>query len=126
MDGILTLAHCGAPASLALKSEDVRLKNNQRAVQKGFSTLACRPRLSPGPVTIFRFYGKDCDKMHIASGELIKSEAGLDLTAKIKLSGDRWDFLGQCFGNHYIIVPGDIRNELKFLCKWLRINLYET
>ncbi len=126
MDGILTLAHCGAPASLAFKSEDVLLKNNQRAIQKGFSTLTCRPRLSPSPVTIFRFYGKNCDKMHIATGELIKSEEGLDLSVKIKLLGDRWDFLDQCFGNHYIVVPGDIRNELKFLCKWLRINPYET
>jgi L-fucose isomerase-like protein len=126
IDGILTLAHCGAPASLAFKSEDVMLKNNQRAIQKGFSTLTCRPRLSPGPVTIFRFYGKDCDKMHIATGDLIKSEEGLDLMVKIKLLGDRWDFLGQCFGNHYIVVPGDIRNELKFLCKWLRITPYET
>jgi L-fucose isomerase-like protein len=126
MDGSLTLAHCGAPASLALNSEDVVLKNNQRAAQKGFSTLTCRPVLSPGPVTVFRFYGKDCDKMHIATGDLISREDGLDLMVKIKLAGDRWDFLEQCFGNHYIVVPGDIRIELKFLCKWLRITSYET
>jgi L-fucose isomerase-like protein len=126
MDGSLTLAHCGAPASLAPKSENVMLKNNPRAAQKGFSTLVCRPRLSAGGVTIFRFYGKNCDKMHIAAGQLINCEDGLDLMVKIKLAGDRWDFLEQCFGNHYIVVPGDIRNELKYLCKWLRITPYET
>ena len=126
IDGNLTLAHCGAPASLALKSEDALLKNSQRAIQKGFATLTCRPQLSPGPVTILRFYGKSCDKMHVAMGELIKSEDSLDLIVTIKLFGDRWDFLNQCFGNHYIVVPGDIRNELKFLCKWLRISFCET
>ncbi len=64
--------------------------------------------------------------MHIALGELESSEQNPNLMVKIRLAGNRWDFLGQCSGNHYIVAPGDIRGELKLLCKWLGITLDET
>jgi len=88
--------------------------------------VTCRPRLENGPVTIFRFYGRQCDKLHLASGELLGSELSPNLTVKIKLKGNRWDFLEQCFGNHYIVVAGDIQGELRLLGKWLRITILET
>jgi hypothetical protein len=44
----------------------------------------------------------------------------------IRLNGNRWDFLDQCFGNHYVVVAGDIRGELKVLCGWLGITIFET
>jgi L-fucose isomerase-like protein len=88
--------------------------------------MTCRPRLDTGPVTLFRLYGPDCDKMHVASGELLSSEQAPNLMVKFRLSGDRWDFLEQCFGNHYVVVEGNIRNELKLLAKWLAIRIYET
>ena len=126
LDGILTLIHCGAPASLASGKNEVVLGKSQLAMERGFETITCRPRLANGPVTLFRFYGQDCDKMHVASGEVLSSELSPNLTVKIKLNGNRWDFLEQTFGNHYLVVAGDIRNELKLLCKWLAITLFET
>ena len=77
-------------------------------------------------MTLFRFYGQDCDRLHLTSGELISCEQSPNLTVKVKLDGDRWDFLDHCFGNHYLVIPGDIRSELKLLSKWLGITIFET
>jgi L-fucose isomerase-like protein len=126
LEGILTLIHCGAPASLASDKGEVVLSKSQLALERGFETVTCRPQLENGPVTLLRFYGRECDKLHLASGELLGSELSPNLTVKVKLKGNRWDFLEQCFGNHYILVAGDIRNELKLLGKWLGITIFET
>ncbi len=126
LDGILTLIHCGAPASLASNREETIVSKSQLALERGFETLTCRPRLESGTVTLFRFYGRECDKLHVASGELLGSELSPNLTVQVKLKGNRWDFLEQCFGNHYIVVAGDIRSELKLLGKWLGIMILET
>ena len=126
LDGILTLTHCGAPASLASKKSGVILARSQLAWERGFDTMTCRPQMVQGPVTVFRFYGTECDKFHLASGELISSEQSPNLTVQIKLNGNRWDFLEQCFGNHYLVVTGDIRSEMKLLCKWIGVTIFET
>jgi L-fucose isomerase-like protein len=126
MDGMLTMIHCGAPVSLAGKTREVALSKSQLALERGFETITCRPRLDTGPVTLFRFYGWECDKLHLTSGELLDSELSPNLTVRVKLKGNRWDFLEQCFGNHYIVVAGDIRSELKLLCKWLGVTVFET
>lgn len=125
-DGILTLVHCGAPASLAADKRNVVLAKSQLALDRGFETMTCRPQLDQGPVTIFRFYGREYDKLHLAMGELRSSEQSPDLKVKIKMIGNRWDFLDQCFGNHYLVATGDIRSEIKLLCKWLGITIFET
>jgi hypothetical protein len=62
----------------------------------------------------------------LASGELLGSELSPNLTIRVKHNGNRWEFLEQCFGNHYIVVAGDIRGELKLLGKWLGITILET
>jgi L-fucose isomerase-like protein len=126
LDRVLTLIHCGAPASLASYKTEVVLAKSQLALERGFETLTCRPRLANGPVTVFRFYGRDCDRLHMASGDLVSSELSPNLTVKVKVNGNRWDFLEQCLGNHYLMVAGDIRNELKLLGKWLGVTIIET
>jgi L-fucose isomerase-like protein len=126
LDGILTLTHCGSAASLASNRSEVVLAKSQLALERGFETMTCRPRLERGPVTIFRFYGQECDKLHLASGELMSCEQSPNLTVKVKINANRWDFLDQCLGNHYLVVAGDIRSELKLLCKWLGITIFET
>ena len=126
LDGILTLIHCGAPASLASNREETIVSKSQLALERGFETVTCRPRLENGTVTLFRFYGRECDKLHVASGELLGSELSPNLTVQVKLKGNRCDFLEQCFCNHYIVVEVDIRSELKLLGKWLGITILET
>lgn len=126
MNSILTFIHCGAPASIASNKEGIVVSKSQVALDRGFETITCRPPLDKGSVTLFRFYGRECDKLHLAYGELLGSELSPNLTVKVKLNGNRWDFLDQCFGNHYIVVTGDIRSELKLLGKWLGIRIFET
>lgn len=126
MNNILTLIHCGGPASLAADKGNVTFGKSQLALERGFETLTCRPIMDNGPVTVFRFYGQECNKLHLASGELINCDTSSNLTVKVKMTGNRQEFLDQCFGNHYLVVPGDIRSELKILCKWFSITVYET
>ena len=126
LDGVLTLTHCGAPASLASHPNRVVLAPSPLAAERGFETVTCRPQLSAGPATIFRFYGQGCDKMHLALGELTSSDSSANSTVRVKLNGSRWDFLDQCLGNHYLVAAGDIRDELKMLCNWLAITIFET
>jgi L-fucose isomerase-like protein len=126
LDGILTLTHCGAPASLASDKGEVVLAKSQLARERGFDTMTCRPNLERGAVTVFRFYGMNCDKLHLASGELISCEQSPNLEVKVKINGNRWEFLEQCFGNHYLVIPGDIQSELKLLGKWLGVTIFET
>jgi L-fucose isomerase-like protein len=126
LDGILILTHCGAPASLSSNQVKVVLGKSQLALERGFDTMTCRPQMDRGPVTVFRFYGMECDKLHLASGELISCEQSPNLTVKVKINGNRWEFLEQCFGNHYLVVAGDIRTEMKLLCKWLGVTIFET
>ena len=102
------------------------LAPSQLASERGFETATVHPRIAPGPVTLMRYYGRDCDRMHVAFGELTGSESLPNLTVKVRLAGDRWNFLGQCSGNHYIVVSGDIRAELNLLGKWLGITIIET
>jgi L-fucose isomerase-like protein len=125
INGILTLVHCGAPASLAADKNAVVLSKSQLALERGFETMTVRPKINPGPVTLIRLYGTQCDQMHVASGELLSSEQSPDSQIKVKLKGDRWEFLDQCFGNHYVAASGDIRKELRLLCKWLGITIHE-
>ncbi len=126
LEGNLTLIHCGAPASLAASPQDVAIAESPLAIERGFETMTCRPRLEPGEVTIFRFYGSGCNKMHLGMGNLLSCERSRDMTVMLRLAGDRWDFLKECFGNHYIVVAGDIRKELEQLCKWYGITIYNT
>ena len=126
LEGNLTLVHCGASASLASDPKGVRLVKSQLAHERGFETMNVRPQLAPGLVTIFRFYGQDCDKMHLALGELDGCDLSSNQTVKIKLSGNRSDFLREALGNHYIVVAGDIRKELTLLSKWLGITIFNT
>jgi hypothetical protein len=118
--------HCGAPASLAPNPETLLLGKSQLASQRGFETFTCRPQLNPGRVIVFRLYGRECDRLHLAQGELISCEQAPNLTVKVRIGGNRWDFLEQCFGNHYLVVAGDIRPELEILTRWLGITIYET
>ncbi len=125
LDGHLTLIHCGGPASLAAGGEGV-LGPSQTARDRGFETITCRPQLAPGPATLFRYYGLGCDQLHLAQATLTGCELSPNLTVKLTLAGDRWHFLEHCQGNHYLVVAGDRRAELRLLAKWLGITVFET
>lgn len=122
---ILTVSHCGASPSLAVNS-DVILDMSRTAQKEGFNTIACRPELKKGFVTLVRLYGKRCEYMHIACGGLIACDRFDSFTVSIILTGSRAGFIEECSGNHYIVVSGDIREKLRLFCKWLHISIKET
>jgi L-fucose isomerase-like protein len=126
LDGVMTLIHCGAPASLAGDPGDVVLGRSDAAIRRGFESITCRPRLETGPVTVFRFYGRGCDKIHLTTGELLGSDSSSTLSVNVRLAGRRSDFIEVCAGNHYVVVPGDIRPELGLVARWLGITILET
>jgi L-fucose isomerase-like protein len=100
------------------------------AAECGFQTVVCRPRMDAGPATVFRLFGAGCDTLHVAAEcgfqTVLGAESGTDMRLQAKLRGDRWDFLRWCLGNHYVVAPGDVREELLLLSKWLGITVHET
>lgn len=125
-EGVMTLIHCGAPASLSPEPSNVVLGRSEAAIARGFESITCRPRLEPGPVTIFRFYGRNCDKIHLTTGDLVSTDPSSTLTVKVRLAGSPSNFIQVCAGNHYVVVHGDIRPELEVLARWLGITILET
>ena len=125
VENVLTLLHCGGPASSAV-DDDVILDDSPEARSFGFETATCRPKPAPGPVTLLRWYGMDCDHMHVARGDLLGFDRTAGLAVSIKLKGERREFIDHCLGNHYLIVPGDITRELSIFCNWMNVELLET
>jgi L-fucose isomerase-like protein len=124
--GIVTLVHCGGPASLAAGAGDVVIGMSRMAEERGFQTVTCRPQLAPRPVTLLRLSGAGCESMHVAAGRLVSCETNPDLRIRVALAGSRWDFLDHCHGNHYISAAGDIRPELRLLAEWYHMTADET
>jgi L-fucose isomerase-like protein len=123
-NNVMTACHCGA--SPLLTSGDVMLDLSPVALRQGFNTVTCRPELAEGLVTMVRLYGSRCEHMHIACGEIISCDRQESLTVSIMLHGDRTGFIEECTGNHYIVVSGDIREELHLFGNWMKINIKET
>jgi hypothetical protein len=44
------------PVGEAASRQSVVLAKSRLAMPRGFETVTCRPRLDPGPVTLFRLY----------------------------------------------------------------------
>ena len=126
LEGAVTLVHCGGPASLAGGSGEVVLGRSRRATERGFETVTCRPDIPHGPVTLLRLHGPGADALHLAAADLVACETSPDLTVRVRLRGDRWDFLRSCTGNHYVVAAGDIRDELRLLAEWTGIAIHET
>lgn len=120
LDGqsVLTLKHCGAPMSLGAGEERGVIQGSEKAEAQGCPTLVCRPQLKRGPVTLLRLCGRAGERMHMASGELIGSENLREMTVRVRVRGSRKHFVENCRGNHYVVAPGDITEEIRLLCQW--------
>ncbi len=49
--------------------------------------MTVRPKINPGPVTLLRLYGAQCDQMHVALGELLGSDQSPDFVDKSQAQG---------------------------------------
>jgi L-fucose isomerase-like protein len=126
---VVTMLHCAGPASLCEDCRDVSIKTGQSPSHVGepIPLAMCRPQLQEGKeVTLLRLYGSHMDKMHFALGKIVSCLNDTTLYLKIKLVGGKDTFIQNISGNHYIVAAGDIRNDLRVLCKEMKIDAIES
>jgi L-fucose isomerase-like protein len=123
---VMTMVHCAGPAE-AGEHATIERGASPSHVGKPVPLAMCRPRLTSDlEVTLVRLYGINLDKLHVARGRITASDAKGQLNIKIKLHGGRTAFINHMSGNHYIIVPGDIREDLGILAENLKIQILES
>jgi len=126
-NNLLKIVHCSAPAGLAKDPSKVTLSGHKPPMELGRYTMAvCKPQIQHGLVTLLRLFGKNLDKIHLITGELLSYDFGAALEVSIKVTENLKKFVENVSGNHYLLVPGDIRGDLRELCYWLKIQLIET
>lgn len=121
----VTLSHCSAPISLAKEESKVEIveRTDPKSVGK---TAFAHFEFKNGPVTLVRFYGRDLGRMHMTWGELQGTGdfwGGIEL--KVRLNGDATGFLNNLSGNHYLLTYGDVREELRLIAEWKKLELKE-
>ena len=121
--GVLMLRHCGAAMSLGAGEPGNAIQESALAGERGFPTPVCRPCLQNGPVTLLRLFGSACETVHMALGDLIAAESRRELAVRVRLRGGGEHFIQHCRGNHYLVVPGDISEEIRLICRWQRMQL---
>jgi len=121
---VLSLLHCGAPASLKKNERPVVISESIEGREKGFPAPTCYPEVKRGVVTVLRLYGRKKMFLHMVKGELIDNSIYQGkFMVKVNLNTDRKKFIEDCLGNHYVIVPANVEEEMKLLCNWLDIHL---
>jgi L-fucose isomerase-like protein len=123
--GVLELRHCGAPMSLAAGEPGSVIAESAQAGERGFPTPVCRPQMKKRPVILLRLFGGACEYVHMATGELISAESLREMTVKVRLRGSSKHFVEHCKGNHYLVVPGDVTEEIRLIGKWKCMQLFE-
>lgn len=124
---LLTVLHASAPASLAKDDSKVHIGTDIPPLGFGdYTIITVKPEIPPGPGTILRLFGRNYDQVHLTAGQLLSCDIKREMIAKIKITGDIKKFLETVCGNHYLVVPGDIRKELYEACEWLDIKITET
>ena len=86
---LLRIVHASAPASLAGDDSKVRIGMDIPPLGWGeYTMVTCKPEIPSGPVTIFRLFGWDYDKIHLTIGELLTCNLEKEVKADIKITGD--------------------------------------
>ena len=98
-----------------------------------FSGILNSSQLKKGKVTLARFSRDGAGfKLHLALGNSIGRSEWNEIDCPpypgtdIALDGDPKDFARELVSNHYAIILGDVSDELKLLCKWLKIKYILT
>ncbi len=124
---LLKVLHASAPAALAQDDSKVHIGTDTPPLGFGdYTIVTCKPEIPSGPVTILRLFGRSCDQVHLTTGQLLSCDIKKEMIANIKIHGDIKKFIDTVCGNHYLVVPGDIRKELYEACKGLGIKIIET
>jgi len=120
----ITFAHCSVPQSFLASVNDSGLTTH---MESGMST-AIRGPLNKTIVTILRI-SSDFKRLAVIKGEIIETDMR-DMSlcrtqAVIRIESDVEKWIETTFGNHHVIVYGNILTELKYFCGFANIELIE-
>ncbi len=130
-DGVLLSGTCSGPAQIAEEAGDVSIEaGTLMSLYKVGVLGVCFPRVKPQKAIAARIYGRDLDRMFIATGDLEGADSVTipgRLCLKTRLD-DVDGFLQRgAIGNHYTFVPTtDLERDLariKALCALMRITI---
>lgn len=118
----IVFAHCTVPTTFL---SDVSSSGLTTHMESNKST-AIRGPLNPGDVTIVRF-ASTFDKVIAVRGKIVQSDmknANLCRTqAVIKIEGDVEEWMNKTFGNHHVIVYGNLIPQLEHFCDFTDVEL---
>lgn len=118
----IVFAHCTVPTTFL---SDVSSSGLTTHMESNKST-AIRGPLNPGEVTIMRF-ASTFDKVIAVRGKIVQSDmknANLCRTqAVIKIEGDVEEWMNETFGNHHVIVYGNLIPQLEHFCDFTDVEL---
>jgi L-fucose isomerase-like protein len=118
----IVFAHCTVPTTFL---SDVSFSGLTTHMESNKST-AIRGPLNPGEVTIMRF-ASTFDKVIAVRGKIVQSDmknANLCRTqAVIKIEGDVEEWMNKTFGNHHVIVYGNLIPQLEHFCDFTDVEL---
>lgn len=118
----IIFAHCSVPRSFLKSVKESGLTTH---MESGLST-AIRGPLHKTEVTIMRI-SNDFKKMNVVKGRIVETDmkdAHLCRTqAVIEIESDVEKWIESTFGNHHVIVYGDITPEIKHFCDFAGIAL---
>jgi L-fucose isomerase-like protein len=122
-DGTLVLVNCAGAASLSASGEDTTIGIGGSTVDMPVPLAFCRPVIPHMKVTLGRIFGRELDKMHIASGEVVSCTTQETVLLSIRLNQDMQGFLDRICNAHYIVFPGDVSQQLALFCSWNGITI---
>lgn len=118
----IVFAHCTVPTTFL---SDVSSAGLTTHMESNKST-AIRGPLKSSDVTIIRF-ASAFDKVIAVRGKIIQSDmknANLCRTqAVIKIGGDVEEWMNKTFGNHHVIVYGNLIPQLEYFCDFTDVEL---
>lgn len=117
-DGTLVMVNCAGAASLSENRQETTIDVGGSTVDMPVPLAFCRPMIPRTKDTVARFFGKNLDKVHMATGEVVSCSTHETVLLSIRLTQDLEKFMDKICNAHYIIFPEDVSGQLALFCSW--------
>jgi len=108
-EGVLLSGTCGGPAELADSSEDVSIEAGTLMSLYNVGVLGvCFPKVAPSKAIVARIYGRELDRMVLATGDFIGTSTETipgRLCLEVHLDDPEGFLERGAIGNHYTFYP---------------------
>jgi len=122
-DGTLVMVNCAGAASLSDGGEKTTIDMGGSTVDMPVPLAFCRPTIPKTQVTVARFFGRNIDKLHMATGEVVSCSTKDAVLLRIRLKKDIREFMDKICNAHYIVFPDDVSQHLAMFCRWNDIQI---